>query len=291
MPESLVINLVSESIIPFHYLKGHYLQRLFLALVSAVDADLSQLLQTHKHQSFTLSPLQIASQPQSTSVRNLKFLLPRQQLETTPFQYANSSVPAGSHCWWRISLLDDSLFAHVSPRLKQAAAHKTWYLGSARLYITNFLPANGHEWASHSTYQQLYEQASDTNHDLMFQLLTPAVFRHGERVSPLPTRDAVFHSLRKCWNRYSGLVFAPDTILPITAHDFNLRTVTLSLGNNETVMGCLGDLTFQIANKTDPLIVKRINALTDFSCYCGIGYKTDLSLGMVRAQATSRLKL
>lgn len=290
MPESLVINLVSESTIPFQYLRGHHLYRLFLALVSAVDANLSRALQTHKHQSFTLSPLQIASQPQSTSARNLKFLLPRQQLATTPFQYVSNSVPAGSHCWWRISFLDDTLFAHVAPRLKRIAVRKTWYLGPSRLHITNFSPANSHEWASHGSYQQLYEQASDANRYLTFQLMTPAVFCQGEQVSPLPTRDAVFHSLRKCWNRYSGLVFAPDTVAPITAQVFNLRTIPLALGNSETVIGCLGNLTFQITDKTDPLIVKRINALSNFSCYCGIGHKTDLSLGMVRAHTTSTLK-
>ncbi|NEQ51466.1 MAG: CRISPR system precrRNA processing endoribonuclease RAMP protein Cas6 [Leptolyngbya sp. SIO3F4] len=290
MPESLVVNLVSESTIPFQYLRGYHLQRLFLALVSAVDTDLSQLLQTHKHQSFALSPIQIASQPQSKSTHNLKFLLPRQHTETTPFQYTSSSVPAGSHCWWRVSLLDDALFAHVSPRLKRAAARKTWYLGPARIQITNFLPVNSHEWASHGSYQQLYEQASDTNRDLGFQLITPAVFRQGEQASPLPTRDAIFHSLRKCWNRYSGLVFAPDTVTSITPQAFNLHTVGLSLGNNETVIGCLGNLTFQITNKTDPLIVKRINALANFSRYCGVGHKTDLSLGMVRILTTSGFK-
>ena len=283
MPESLVINLVSESTIPFQYLRGHYLHRLFLALISAVDVELSQSLQAYKYQAFTLSPLQIVSQPQPISARNLKFLVPRQQLETTTFQYASSSIPGGTHCWWRISFLDDVLFAHIRPRLERVAARKPWYLGPARLHITNFLPANIPEWTSYNSYQQLYEQASDNNRHLTFQLITPAVFRQGGQESPLPTRDAIFHSLRKCWNRYSGLVFAPDTITPITAKTFNLRTVAWPMGNSKTVVGCLGDLTFQISDAADPLVVKRINALTNFSRYCGLGHKTFLGLGMVRA--------
>ncbi|MEM7796606.1 MAG: CRISPR-associated endoribonuclease Cas6 [Cyanobacteria bacterium P01_C01_bin.118] len=283
MPESLVINLVSESAIPSQYLGGHHLNRLLLALISTVDVDLGQSLQSHKHQSFTLSPLQITAQ--SASARNLKFLLPRQPLETTQFQYENSSIPAGYHCWWRVSLLDDGLFAHVSPRLKRAAIRKTWYLGPARLNVTNFLPAHSHPWASHDSYQQLYNQASDANRYLTFQLITPAVFRQGKQDSPLPTRDAVFQGLRKCWNRYSGLVFAPDIINPITAQSFNIRTVTLAMDNRKTVVGCLGEITFQIAAQTDPLIIKRLNALTNFSRYCGIGYKTELGLGMVQTGA------
>jgi CRISPR-associated endoribonuclease Cas6 len=126
MPESLVINLVSESTIPLQYLRGHHLHRLFLALISAVDVNLGQSLQTHKRSAFTLSPLQIASQPQPTSARNLKFLLPRQQLETTTFQYINGSVPAGSHCWWRIALLDDTLFNQISSRLERVAVRSSW---------------------------------------------------------------------------------------------------------------------------------------------------------------------
>ncbi|MEL6332306.1 MAG: CRISPR-associated endoribonuclease Cas6 [Cyanobacteria bacterium J06626_26] len=283
MPESLVINLVSESTIPVQYLGGRHLNRLFLSLVSAVDAELSQALQTHKGQAFTLSSLQIASQPQPKSARNLKFLLPRQHLENTPFQYVHDSVPGGSHCWWRIALLDDALFEQISPRLKQAAARKPWYLGPARLHVTNFLPANIPEWTSYSSYQQLYEQASSTNRQVTFQLITPTVFRQDGQESPLPTRDAVFQSLRKCWNRYSGLVFAPDTITPIVATTFNLHTVAY----NKTSVGCLGELTFQISDTADPLIIKRINALTNFSRYCGIGHKTNLGMGMVRAKSYS----
>ncbi|MGD1949323.1 MAG: CRISPR-associated endoribonuclease Cas6 [Leptolyngbyaceae cyanobacterium] len=286
MPESLVINLVPESTIPLQYLKGHHLHRLFLALVSAVDVNLGQSLQTHKRYAFTLSPLQIASQSQATVARNLKFLLPRQQLESTIFQYANRSVPAGAHCWWRISFLDDGLFEHISSRLERVTARQPWYLGPARLHITNFAPANMPEWIGQSTYQQLYEEASDGDRNITFQLATPAIFRQDDHESPLPTRDAVFHGLRKCWNRYSGLVFAPDIVTPISAKTFNLRTVTLPVSNNKSVIGCLGNLTFQIAETTDPVVIKRINALTNFSRYGGIGCKTHLGLGVVRVKAT-----
>lgn len=282
MPESLVINLVSESTIPHQYLRGQYLHRLFLALVSAADVDLSQTLQTVRHAAFTLSPLQTSCQTQPASARNLKFLLPRQPL--APFQYANASVPAGSHCWWRISLLDDALFAKLALNLERVAAGRSWYLGSGRLHVTNFLPANVPEWTSQSTYQELYERASATHRHLTFELMTPAIFHQGDQTSPLPTRDAIFHGLRKRWNRYSGLVFAPDLIDPITATSFSLHTVKLP--GKQRIMGCLGKLTFQIADSADPLTIKRINALAEFSRYCGIGAQTTSGLGMVRTTVT-----
>ena len=286
MPESLVINLVSESTIPFQYLRGHQLYRLFLAIISAVELENGQALRTSRRQSFALNPLQIVSQSQTTSAHNLKFLPLHHQRETIPIRYAHSSIPGGTHCWWRIALLDDGLFAQVSPRLEQVATRKPWFLGPARLHITNLLPTNVSEWTSCQSYQAIYKQASNNNRYLTFQLMTPAVFYQDGEETALPTRDAVFHSLRKRWNRYSGLVFAPNTITLITAKSFNLHTVKLSVGNNETIVGCLGKLTFQISDTADPLIIKRINALADFSRYCGIGYKTFLGLGMVSVTAT-----
>ncbi|MEM6253908.1 MAG: CRISPR-associated endoribonuclease Cas6 [Cyanobacteria bacterium P01_D01_bin.156] len=275
MPESLVISLVSESTIPHQYLRGHYLYRLFLALVSAVDSNLSQTLQTKP--AFTLSPLQIS--PQSPAItNNLKFLMPQQQGTVS---FTNTSIPAGAHCWWRISLLDDTLFAHISPRLAKVAARQPWYLGPSRLHITNFLPTNIPEWTNHASYSQLYQQASDRHLEMTLKLLTPAVFCQGNQESPLPTRDAIFHGLRKCWNRYSGLVFAPNTIAPISAKTFDLKTVPMAVGNNETTVGCLGAIAFQISPTADPLTIKRINALVSFSRYCGIGQKTTLGLGLV----------
>ncbi|MEM9803902.1 MAG: CRISPR system precrRNA processing endoribonuclease RAMP protein Cas6 [Cyanobacteria bacterium P01_D01_bin.56] len=278
MPESLVINLVSESTIPLQYLRGHHLRRLFLTLASAVDSTLGQRLQTNP--AFTLSPLQASTQSTTAVASNLKFLMSRQQLEMAPF--ANESIPAGTHCWWRIALLDDELFAHFSSRLAKVASRQPWYLGPGRLRITNFLPANIPDWTSHASYSQLYQQASDINRELPFKLLTPAVFHQGHYESPLPTRDAIFHGLRKCWNRYSGLVFAPDIVTPIMANTFSLKTTSLALGNNEAIVACLGTIVFQISPTADSLIVKRINALANFSRYCGVGYKTPLGLGIVR---------
>ncbi|MEO0867757.1 MAG: CRISPR system precrRNA processing endoribonuclease RAMP protein Cas6, partial [Cyanobacteria bacterium J06642_11] len=278
MPASLVINLVSESTIPLKYLRGHHLQRLFLTLVSAVDNRLGQTLQARP--AFTLSPLQLSPQsPPSLPAHNLKFLMPHPQVEMSPF--TNISIPAGSHCWWRISLLDDALWEHLSPRLAQVAARQPWYLGPSRLHVTNFLPANIPGWTAQASYSQLYQQASDHNLDLQLKLLTPAVFRQGHHDSPLPTRDAIFHGLRKCWNRYSGLVFAPNIVAPVLAKTFSLKTVSLAVGNNETIVGCLGTITFQISSSADPLTIKRLNALVDFSHYCGIGHRTTLGLGLV----------
>jgi CRISPR-associated endoribonuclease Cas6 len=191
-------------------------------------------------------------------------------------------IPANTPCWWRISLLDDKLFNHLSQVWSTALPQQTWYLGSARLNITSLASTaqQNPAWASSCSYQALYEQASDQQRDLHLQFLTPASFRLAGYVSPLPTRDALFHCLRRRWNRYSGLAFAPDLVSPIVATEFQLHTVTVSEPTANRV-GCLGQMRFQILGDVDRLTIKRINTLVDFTRYCSVGAQTMSGMGLM----------
>ncbi|MEO1591399.1 MAG: CRISPR system precrRNA processing endoribonuclease RAMP protein Cas6, partial [Cyanobacteria bacterium J06632_22] len=250
MPQSIVINLVPEAVIPKQYLESQHLQKLFLALVSAVDPELGRILQADsQNRAVNLSPLQVPD-PKNDRLtsRKLKFFLPRGPSEQHVMQYQHKAdIPAGVHCWWRISLLDDALFEDLSYAWERQLTRKNWFLGPARLHITNLF-ANSQQpfdWASQQTYQQLYEGASETERKIQFQFLTPAVFRQGSYDSPMPTRDALFHSLRKRWNRYSGLAFAPSVISSIIPQAFELQTATVETSQHK-VIGCLGHLTFNL---------------------------------------------
>ena len=155
-------------------------------------------------------------------------------------------------------------------------------------------------WASSCSYRDLYEEASAYEQDIHLQFVTPTLFEDGDSVSPMPSVSAVFHPLRKRWNRYSELVFAPGLIKNIVPLTFDIKTEEISTnvgkttvglhrastmqGANpiaETVTGCIGRMSFRITGN-DPLITKRINALADFSSYCGIGYGTPVGMGMLR---------
>jgi CRISPR-associated endoribonuclease Cas6 len=286
MPQSLVLNLVPASKIPQKYLSSQYLYELFLKLVSLVDAELGQILRTdHQNKSYTLSPLQVSNQTKSQgAIQNLRFLLPLSALNSSPLQYYHiEDVPAGTHCWWRISFLDDVLFGHLSREWEKQAHDIHCYLGPSKLHLINLVRYSQKypDWASISTYQQIYEQASEHNREIYFQFLTPALFRQGAWDSPLPTREAIFQGLRKRWNRYSGLAFAPSIVNPIVPSQFDLNTVTFQDAQFKTI-GCLGQLKFNILGEVDPLTLKRINTLADFTLYAGIGRKTNLGLGMVK---------
>lgn len=280
MPQSLVLNLVPETQIAQKYLNGQALRRLFLSLVSAVDPELGYILQTDsQNRAFTLSPLQHASHSLASSETG-RYRLPQLSTELQ-YQYQTDILP-GAPCWWRIAWLDDELFGHLSPLWQETLPQRSWYLGSARLNITSLAcnPQQNPDWASRCSYQALYQQASERQREIQLQFLTPASFHQAGYASPMPTRDLLFHCLRRRWNRHSGLAFAPNVVTPIVPTDFQLHTVALQ-DLKTRMIGCLGRLRFQILGDVDPLTIKRINTLADFTRYCSVGCHTTTGMGLV----------
>ena len=275
MPHSLVLNLVPTSPISPGYLSGKHLHALFLTLVSSVDQSLGDRLHEQKaDKAFTLSPLQMTKQ----SGRN--HLL----------QWEHSRpIPAGTPCWWRISLLDDRLFSHLTQLWLHLNPRHPWHLGPADLQITSVLgtPQSTQPWANFSTYAQLYEQASDRDRQIEFTFCTPTAFRQSQFDCALPTREHVFNSLRRRWNQYSGMEF-PETVLePIFPSFFDIRT-ELVTDSRSKFIGCVGAMNFRILGDVDPLTIKQINALANFALYSGIGRKTPMGMGMTRRFSLSR---
>jgi len=270
MPHSLILNLVPISPIPPSYLTGKHLHALFLTLVSSVEQSLGDRLHEQKaDKAFTLSPLQIAKQAGRDHV----------------LQWGHSRpIPAGTPCWWRISLLDDALFRHLTELWLNLNPQHPWHLGPADLQITSVLgtPQSTQPWASFSTYAQLYEQASDQECQIELIFCTPTAFRQSQYDCALPTREHVFNSLRRRWNQYSGIDF-PETLLePIFPSFFDIRT-ELVADSRSKFIGY-----FRILGEVEPLTIKQINTLADFALYSGIGRKTPMGMGMARRLRVSR---
>ena len=275
MPHSLILNLVPTSPIPPGYLTGKHLHALFLTLVSSVDKSLGDRLHEQKaDKAFTLSPLQMTKQ----SGRN----------HLLQWEYSRP-IPGGTPCWWRISLLDDRLFSHLTQLWLHLNPRHPWHLGPADLQITSVLgtPQSTQPWANFSTYAQLYEQASDRDRQIEFTFCTPTAFRQSQFDCALPTREHVFNSLRRRWNQYSGMEF-PETLLePIFPSFFDIRT-ELVADSRSKFIGCVGAMNFRILGDVDPLTIKQINALANFALYSGIGRKTPMGMGMTRRFSLSR---
>ncbi|MBN3888631.1 MAG: CRISPR-associated endoribonuclease Cas6 [Nostoc sp. JL31] len=273
MPHSLVLNLLPQSPIPPQYLTGRHLHALFLTLVSSVDSTLGDRLHdSTADKAFTLSPLQINPPLLKGGKGGSKLQYSHQQ-----------PIPAGTPCWWRISLLDDTLFGKLTQLWLNLNPNRPWHLGPADLYITSIqgTPQSIQPWANASTYAQLYEEASDRNSSINLSFSTPTAFRQGQYDSTLPTRESVFNSLLSRWNKYSGIEFPQIAIESIFPSFVNIHTEILADSRSKFI-GILGEVTYKILGAVEPIQIKQINALADFALYTGVGRKTTMGMGMTR---------
>lgn len=276
MPHSLVLNLLPQSPIPPQYLTGRHLHALFLTLVSSVDTTLGDRLHdSTADKAFTLSPLQIS---------NINSPLLKGGKGGSKLQYSHQQpIPAGTPCWWRISLLDDTLFSKLTQLWLNLNPNRPWHLGPADLYITSIqgTPQSIQPWANASTYAQLYEEASDYNFSINLIFSTPTAFRQGQYDTTLPTRESVFNSLLSRWNKYSGIEFTQIAIESIFPSFVNIHTEILADSRSKFI-GIIGEVTYKILGAVEPIQIKQINALADFALYTGVGRKTTMGMGMMR---------
>ncbi|MEA5503851.1 CRISPR-associated endoribonuclease Cas6 [Halotia wernerae UHCC 0503] len=284
MPNSLVLNLLPQSPIPPQYLTGRHLHALFLTLVSSVDSTLGDRLHdSTADKAFTLSPLQIRGQ--GIGDRGQDRSKYKSKVPTSSFlQYSHQQlIPAGTPCWWRISLLDDTLFSKLTQLWLNLNPHHPWHLGPADLYITSIqgTPQSMQPWANACTYAQLYEEASDRNHTINLIFSTPTAFRQGKYDTTLPTRECVFNSLLSRWNKYSGIEFYHIAIESIFPSFVNIHTEILADSRSKFI-GILGEVSYRLMGEIEPIQIKQINALAEFALYAGVGRKTTMGMGIVR---------
>jgi len=275
MPHSLILHLIPQSPIPPGYLKGKHVHALFLDLVSSVDRDLGSFLHDQKaKKAFSLSPLQMGDRP------DREYALQWEH---------KSAIPTRTPCWWRISLLDDSLFKNLTQLWLNLNPKHPWHLGPADLQITSILstPRPNQPWANNSTYTQIYSQASDQERQIDLLFCTPTTFRQHQFDCALPSKDLIFNSLLRRWNQYSSIEFNATVIEPIFPSFFNIHTELVSDSRSKFI-GFVGVISFRILGEVQAMRIKQINALADFAFYSGVGRKTPMGMGMVRRFHPSR---
>jgi CRISPR-associated endoribonuclease Cas6 len=247
----------------------------------------NQLHANQANKSFTLSPLQLLKQQRRP---------PQNSVESSLRWTYRQPISPGTPCWWRISLLDDRLFAQLNQLWLNLNPHQPWHLGPADLHITSILgtPQSTQPWANFCNYRQLYEQASEQERKLTLQFYTPTAFRQGKYDSAMPTPDRVFGSLLRRWNHYSGLEFPTDILEAVQPSYFDIRTEVAIDPRSQfqhtgaktspcnQFMGCVGKVTYQVLGKVDALTLKQLNTLADFALYAGVGRKTPMGMGVTR---------
>ena len=282
MPHSLVINLVPETPIPPGFTAGKSLHALFLTLVSHFDKDLGDRLHANQaNKAFTLSPLQLLQRPERPAAPSLRW------------RY-RKPISAGTHCWWRISLLDDRLFRHLTPLWLGFNPDRPWHLGPANLHITSILgtPQSTQPWANFCNYANLYDRAAASQRKLALQFHTPTAFRQGTYDSALPSPERVFGSLLRRWNHYSDRQFSSEILTVLRPSSFEIRTEVAvdprhqfqatgaKINPCNHFVGCVGRVTYEILGAPDPEVCQQLNTLADFALYAGVGRKTPMGMGI-----------
>lgn len=280
MPHSLVLNLLPQSPIAPHYLTGRHVHALFLTLVSSVDKPLGDRLhESTVDKSFTLSPLQMSkiNSPRIMGNKN-------GNKNSHKLQYSYlETIPAGTPCWWRISLLDDKLFNQLTQLWLNLNPRHPWHLGSSNLFITSIQGTvqSTQPWANATSYEKLYELASDSDRTINFSFCTPTAFRQGKFDNTLPTRECVFNSLLSRWNKYSGIEFNDIVIESIFPSYLNIHT-DIFPDSRSIFIGVVGEVSYRLLGEMEPNQIKQINTLANFALYTGVGRKTPMGMGMLR---------
>ncbi len=149
------------------------------------------------------------------------------------------------------------------------------------------------EWAGTATYADLFHKyASAARHlarRLTFQFVAPTAFnKTGAQSVPLPMPELVFGSLIDRWLRFSTVALHPDLKqfvienAAISYHRIQSRRVSFDRAARGNVIGFTGEVTFQITSG-DSFWLGQLHMLAAFARYSGVGVRTTMGLGQVRA--------
>ncbi|WP_281067912.1 CRISPR system precrRNA processing endoribonuclease RAMP protein Cas6 [Anthocerotibacter panamensis] len=273
MPHSLTIHMVPLAPIAPQFTEGRHLHALFLSLVRAIDPELSDQLHNQGHvRAFTISALQVGNSTRLASSTR-----------------ASRVIPPGTPCWWRLCLLEDSLFQRLSPvwlslnPLKSGPDETPWHLGPAQLVVSHILTNTG-SWADFTPYDSLHTAASRQERSFEVHFHSPTNFRQGEYDSALPLPRALFHNSYRRWQEYAGIPLQPDLLEVLEQHlrptHFDLRTASAT-DFRSTFIGCLGNIHYRLFGDLTEEVIHQANVLADYLYFSGAGRKTTMGMGQV----------
>lgn len=184
----------------------------------------------------------------------------------------------------RMTLLEDKYFDRIANVLLNACT-RPFLLNEHRLMISKIMCSKGSDnyWANQKTYEEIYENASQEDSKIDFNIETPLSFKIGDNFECLPLPELFFKSLHKRWNNFSDIKF-DDSLLAllnkVSTSYFDISTDKL---NSSTIklIGCKGKVSYRITNKVNKDFIHYINTLSDFAYFSGVGVKTSLGMGQV----------
>ncbi|MGH8070594.1 MAG: CRISPR system precrRNA processing endoribonuclease RAMP protein Cas6 [Candidatus Entotheonellia bacterium] len=267
MLASFIISLQIDRDISLPGLGGEALHGLFFAALRGhANAFAEQLHAVQDDKPFTLSGI----------------------LTTHPKRDGHLHIPAHTTTEFRVSLLTDEMIEHTLTTFAGLAATDTPLRlgsGSARVQAIAFQPGT-HPAVRSATYPALVQAASDAAR-ITLHFLSPTSFRAGDVQEILPKPERVFGSLFKTWQTFAPITLdhtLTNAFARIRVSEYELRTELIAFARYK-VIGFKGRVTFTCPRDLDATTRRMINALADFACFAGVGYKTTMGLGQMHRRS------
>ncbi|MFN8673091.1 MAG: CRISPR system precrRNA processing endoribonuclease RAMP protein Cas6 [Candidatus Sericytochromatia bacterium] len=184
----------------------------------------------------------------------------------------------------RVTLLDDELFNNFSKVLIFGSVAE-FNLNGNPIFITAVKGVNSKEnpLSGYSSYQDFIDNVT-TKNKFYFKIDTPIFFKKGENFSILPTPIDFFGSLLRSWNTFSTYKIDIDILNLIEKNVFvtsvDLQTKDFTIGKDISFIGTFGVIEFKTNNKDEDFL-KKLNILSDFAFFSGVGAKTTMGMGQV----------
>ena len=254
----------------------------FLDRVRRVDARLAdQLHEPDRERPFTVSNLWGPGMPRTGMWNG------RTQWEIRPQE--DVYVRLTSFSPLLTELLEERVLADLEDEV-------VW--GGARLAITRVVTRSEEvveplrPWVGRTTYEALlsgaaFAQAPASRVTLRF--VSPTVFHSRGHFMPLPLPRLVFESLTRRWNAFAPMRVHEDVVryadeaMAISAYRLHTEHVRFGEGGEHGAMsGFVGRCTYVMRVK-DRYWMALVHALAHFALYAGVGKRTSMGLGQVRA--------
>lgn len=285
MLASLTVHLfpVENAILP--PTMGHYVHAAFLDISRQIDTEIAEKLhQNLPCKPFTVSPLQGRFDKQ---------------------EKGKLFIRAGTECWMRFTIMDDSLLSVVNRFFLEGKSSEI-RLGSNIFQVTK-VTANrvDGDWSACTTFEELVDGASEFD-KLSIRFYSPTAFKeqngtsNGGQNYVLPDPAHCFQSWARKWNMLSPIQIDEEALLDFARNHirfsrYSIKTRIMNFGGY-TQLGFMGDCEYQLVddifsdgadgknNGKLREMVRQADALARFAFYSGTGYKTTMGMGQTRKQ-------
>lgn len=139
-------------------------------------------------------------------------------------------------------------------------------------------------WSSLGTYASLLTMAKPRR-NIRLEFVSPTGFRT-RRVSPvLPDPATCIQGYLRKWNAFSQVPLPVEPLMAYVQRHMVLAASSLHPADQRlgdyAEHGLVGTVDWQ-ARSGPAGLLRQVNALVDFACYCGTGMKTALGMGQTR---------